>query len=181
MKNKAFFLDRDGIINERLIGDYVKSIDEFVFIDEFFTLLKKIKENDFLAILISNQQGVGKGLMTAADLENVHNYMQNELYEKTGYRLDDIFTCISLANENDYRRKPNPGMILEAIKKYNIDPNRSFMVGDSQSDIEAGKHAGVKTIYIGDDTKIEADFNFVNLKELVEHFNNVLQFLKNED
>lgn len=181
MKNKAFFLDRDGIINERLIGDYVKSIEEFVFIDEFFTLLKKIKEYDFLAILISNQQGVGKSLMTAADLEKIHNYMQNELYKKTGYRLDDIFTCTSLASENDFRRKPNPGMIFEAIEKYDIDPNQSFIVGDSISDIDAGKRACVKTIYIGDDNKIVADFNFVNLKELVEHFDDVLQFFKNEN
>jgi D-glycero-D-manno-heptose 1,7-bisphosphate phosphatase len=173
MKNKAFFLDRDGIINERLIGDYVKSIDEFVFIEDFFNLFKKIKDHDFLAILISNQQGVGKGLMTAADLEDIHNYMQNELSEKTGYRLDDIFTCSSLASENDYRRKPNPGMILEAIEKYDIDPSQSFMVGDSLSDIEAGKRAGVNTIYIGENKITNADFNFVNIMEFVKHFEDV--------
>ena len=175
MKNRAFFLDRDGIINERLIGDYVKSIEEFVFIEDFFNLLKKIKDNNYLAILISNQQGIGKGLMTMNDLENVHNYMQNELYKQTGYRLDNIFVCTTLASDNDYRRKPNPGMILEAIEKYNIDPNQSFMVGDSQSDIEAGKNAGVSTIYIGNDNNINANFNFVNIMEFVRHFENVIQ------
>ncbi|HRS01985.1 MAG TPA: HAD family hydrolase [Bacteroidota bacterium] len=175
MKNKAFFLDRDGIINERLIGDYVKSAEEFKFIEDFFNLLKKIKESNYLAILISNQQGIGKGLMTLNDLEKIHNYMQNELEKKTNYKLDDIFICTSLASENDYRRKPNPGMILEAIEKYDIDPNLSFMVGDSLSDVEAGKRAGVKTIFIGDDYNIKANFNFVNIMEFVEHFENVQQ------
>jgi len=175
MKNKAFFLDRDGIINERLIGDYVKSVEEFKFIEDFFNLLKKIKESNYLAILISNQQGIGKGLMTLNDLEKIHNYMQNELEKKTNYKLDDIFICTSLASENDYRRKPNPGMIFEAIEKYDIDPNLSFMVGDSLSDVEAGKRAGVKTIFIGDDYNIKANFNFVNIMEFVEHFENVQQ------
>ncbi|HPD34379.1 MAG TPA: HAD-IIIA family hydrolase, partial [Candidatus Kapabacteria bacterium] len=147
----------------------------FKFIEDFFNLLKKIKESNYLAILISNQQGIGKGLMTLNDLEKIHNYMQNELEKKTNYKLDDIFICTSLASENDYRRKPNPGMILEAIEKYDIDPNLSFMVGDSLSDVEAGKRAGVKTIFIGDDYNIKANFNFVNIMEFLEHFENVQQ------
>ena len=180
MKNKAFFLDRDGIINERLIGEYVKSINEFVFIEDFFNLLIKIKENNYLAILISNQQGVGKEIMTKDDLDNIHVYMQDVLFSKTKYYLDDIFICTSLASENDYRRKPNPGMILEAIEKYDIDPNQSFMVGDSLSDIEAGNKANVKTIFIGNDINLNANFNFVNIMEFVKHFEDVLQLTQNE-
>lgn len=180
MKNKAFFLDRDGIINERLVDDYVKSIDEFVFIEDFFNLLKKIKQHNFQAILISNQQGVGKKLMTQADLDNIHLFMQNTLEAKTNYKLDDIFVCTSLASENDYRRKPNPGMIIEAIEKYNFDPHQCFMVGDSNSDITAGKQAGIKTIYIGNNRNIDADFIFISIFELVQHFEEVVKINNNE-
>ncbi|MES2765918.1 MAG: HAD family hydrolase [Bacteroidota bacterium] len=163
--NKAFFFDRDGIVNRRKMGDYVYSIDEFEFLPDFFQLFKKVKANDFVAILITNQQGIGKGLMTEEVLKEIHEHMQTELLKETGFQFDDIFYCADLATANSFKRKPQPGMILEAMEKWGVDQEDSWMIGDSKSDAQAGNAAGVKTILIGDFLKEDADFVFKNLGE----------------
>lgn len=163
--NKAFFFDRDGIVNRRKIGDYVYSIEEFEFLPEFFPLFKTVKKAGYVAILITNQQGIGKGLMTENTLHEIHNFMQHELLKETEFQFDDIYYCGDLASANSFKRKPQPGMILEAIEKWEIDPTESWMVGDSKSDAQAGKAAGVKTILIGDFLQEDADYVFKNLGE----------------
>ncbi|HYF02468.1 MAG TPA: HAD family hydrolase [Patescibacteria group bacterium] len=163
--NKAFFFDRDGIVNRRKMGDYVYSINEFEFLPHFFSLFKSVKESGFLAILITNQQGIGKGLMTEEALREIHAHMQRELLKETGFQFDDMYFCADLASANSFRRKPQPGMLLDAIKKWGIDAEKSWMIGDSISDAQAGKAAGVKTILIGDFLKDEADLVFKNLED----------------
>lgn len=150
MKNKAVFFDRDGVVNKRIFGDYVKSVEQFELIPEIPPIMKFLKDNSYLLILITNQQGVGKGMMSQLELDLVHQFMQDEL-SRFGVKFDDIFFCTEIAQNNSYRRKPNPGMILEAIDKYDIDPAKSYMIGDSGSDIIAGQRAGLKTILISKD------------------------------
>lgn len=172
-KNRAILFDRDGIVNIRPISDYIRKPDEFVMLEDFLSFFNKIKKNDYLAILITNQQGVGKKLMTLKDMMKIHDKMQNDLIKRTGYEFDDIFFCTELKESNSFRRKPNPGMLAEAIEKHDIDKSRSFMIGDSKSDIIAGKKAGVKTILLApkySDDDHGADLVYQNFYELTEDF-----------
>ncbi len=172
MKCNAIFFDRDGVVNVRLIDKYVLNISQFEFISGFFSLFEQIKKLGFLAILITNQQGIGKGLMTEQALDSIHNYMQSELILNTGFCFDDIFFCSELKETNSFRRKPNPGMIIEAIEKYNINVTKSYFIGDSYSDIIAGNSTGLTTIYLNDNICNFANYNFNNINEISNFFNN---------
>lgn len=148
INHKAVFLDRDGVINRKAPeGDYIKKWDEFKFLSNVKEAIKKLNENGFLVIIITNQQGVAKGIITKRKLNEIHKKMLNEL-NKTGAKIKAIYYCPHNKNEECECRKPNPGLILMAAKKYKIILNKSWMVGDSESDIEAGMRAGCKTILI---------------------------------
>lgn len=173
MKSKAIFFDRDGVVNFRIVKEYIKAPKDFKFLPDFIRFFTKIKSEEYLTILITNQQGIGKGLMSVEELESVHNYMQIELKELTGQNFDDIYYSTELAGTNSYRRKPNPGMLIEAKEKWDIDMENSWMIGDRNSDVTAGKRAGLKTILLksvknGDYP--DADYVFRNLDEV---FNNL--------
>ena len=172
MKKKAIFFDRDGVVNRRL-NDYVKSIDEFVFDKYFFELFQLINPMGFISILVTNQQCVNKGIITEAKLHEIHNFMQEQLLENTNHCFTEIYFSPALANSGDKFRKPEPGMFISAINKYNIAPEDSWTIGDSITDVEAGKKVGTKTILIGhfEDIK-EADFIFRSLKEVLHFFRN---------
>jgi D-glycero-D-manno-heptose 1,7-bisphosphate phosphatase len=172
-ENKAIFFDRDGIINYRIVGGYVESKHQFKFIPDFFDLFYLIKKIGYLAIIISNQQGVGKGILSLQDLEQIHSYMQKRLINLFGFGFDDIFYCTDLTGSGSFRRKPNHGMLLEAIEKWNIDPKSSYMIGDSLTDVIAGKKAGTKTILINHyltEKPEEADYLFKNLYQVADFF-----------
>lgn len=172
--NKCFFFDRDGIVNIRKFDGYIKTYDEFEFIPEFLEIFKKIEKQGFLKIIITNQQGVGKGLMTEEELSKVHNLMQFNLYQKLGYSFDDIYYSPDLANSGSKSRKPEPGMILDALDKWDIDKENSYFIGDSESDAIAGQRAGIKTILIGDFSENKANFVFSNYTEFINSFENVI-------
>ncbi len=156
--NKALFLDRDGVINHRIIGGYVRTPEEFVLHSDIIPLLQAARKAGYLLILISNQQGVGKGLMSPQDLEFVHEYMQNLLAAKlNGRGLDDIRVCTDLDESHSPRRKPAPGMLLEAISEHHLDPSQCWFLGDATTDAQAGRAAGVKTALIGKFLPTEAD------------------------
>jgi D-glycero-D-manno-heptose 1,7-bisphosphate phosphatase len=168
MKRKAFFFDRDGIVNKRIHCGYVTTPDEFEFLPDFIPLFQLVNQRGYFTAVITNQQGIGKGLMTENDLSNVHNHMQMNLLKLTDFSFGAIYFCGELHEAASARRKPNPGMLLEAIDDYSLDPEVSFMIGDSISDVQAGKSAGCTTILIGDYQKTnipEADFCFGTLEE----------------
>lgn len=180
MSKPAVFFDRDGIVNERIVGDYVKSIKEFQFIPDFFTTFQIVLSCDCYSFLVSNQQGIGKGLMTEHDLQEIHHFMNLKLISITDYTFDEIFFCSSLDEQNDYRRKPNPGMIIEAIGKYKLDKTKCIFIGDSLSDVKAGKNAGIKTILISRESLMEdekADYQFDSLKELNSNLPQILDVI----
>jgi len=174
MSKKAFFFDRDGIINKRKIDGYITTKEQFIFEDDFFNIFKTIVLQDFLTIVITNQQGVGKGLMSESDLLEIHTLMQDILLEKTGFQFDGIYYCSDLATSGSFRRKPNPGMIVEAIEDFNIDTNGSWIIGDSPSDVQAGKSAGCQTILIGDYPPDfpNADLVYISLKQFSNTISN---------
>ncbi len=169
--NKLFLFDRDGIINVRPLGTYVKNISEFSFHPDFFHLFRIINEAGYKTAVITNQQGIGKCIMTEKDLSDIHNYMQQELYRKTGYKFDKIYFCPSLEKDNDYRRKPNPGMIEEALAYFNSSPEHTFIIGDSATDVFAGRKAGINTIFINNENNINPDYHFYSLKEFIIYYN----------
>jgi len=172
-KNKAMFFDRDGIVNQRIIGDYVKKAEELNFMPYIFETIEAVKRSGYMAILVTNQQGVGKGVMTEEDLHSVHDFMQKTLFTNSGYRFDDIYYCPELASANSYYRKPNPGMLRAAIDKWNIDPTRSYMVGDSKTDIEAGINASLATVLISPSPipgSPAADYTYSSLREFIDQF-----------
>jgi D-glycero-D-manno-heptose 1,7-bisphosphate phosphatase len=147
----TLFLDRDGVINRRLPGDYVKTWPQFEFlpgvltaIAGFSTLFKRI-------IVVTNQQGIGKGLMNEVQLAGIHGRLK-ETVEAAGGRIDAVYFCPHLAADNCTCRKPNPGMALQAQADFpEIDFSRSVMAGDTASDIQFGLNLGMITVCIGEE------------------------------
>jgi histidinol-phosphate phosphatase family protein len=143
----TLFLDRDGVINRHLPNDYVKCWEEFEFLPGVFEALSKWKYQFKHIIIITNQRGVGKGLMTIDDLENIHQKMIREI-ETHGGRIDKIYYCTALADA-DPNRKPNIGMALQAKQDFpDIDFSKSIMIGDKESDMQFAANTGMKGILI---------------------------------
>lgn len=148
-KTWTLFLDRDGVINVKRDNDYVKKWEEFIFLDGALAAIAMLAQSFDKIIVVTNQRGVGRKLMSIEDVEDIHQKMQQEI-EKAGGRIDQIFFCPDL-EEEDHRawRKPKPGMAFEAKKVYpEIDFNKSLIIGDSISDMEFGKNAGMHTIWL---------------------------------
>ena len=150
-KSWTLFLDRDGVINERLPGSYVTHWEEFVLKEDFMEAMKLFRNLFGRIIIVTNQQGIGKGLMTEVDLLNVHQYFENVL-AKEGITIEAIYYCPHLAEEYCHCRKPNIGLAEKAKQDFSdIDFEKSIMVGDSLSDILFGKRSGMTTVYIGNE------------------------------
>ncbi len=144
----AIFLDRDGVINEKLEGDYVKKWSEFKFLPGAIDAIKLINEKHIPVYMISNQSGIGRGLMTKADLEMVHTKLVEVLAENNAH-FDDFFICLHAPEDNCECRKPKPGLLLQAKAKHpNIDFTQSWFIGDSDCDVEAGRNVGAHTYKI---------------------------------
>ena len=144
----TLFLDRDGVINHKLEGRYVTNFNDFTFITKSDFAIKELSKIFRRILIVTNQQGIGKGIMTVQDLEQLHIYMENELSCKNKY-IDKIYFCPHLETSNCDCRKPRLGMFRKAqldFPKINID--RSFLVGDSDSDILAGKDFGLETVKV---------------------------------
>ncbi|TLX76099.1 HAD family hydrolase [Labilibacter sediminis] len=145
--NKAVFIDRDGVVNSDEGHYYVYKAQDFVFNPEIEKALLLLKEAGFLLVLVTNQGGVAKGIYTEEDVDKIHQFMQNRLEEK-GVRFDAVYYCPHHdAVSSCSCRKPKPGMILKAVDDLNIDPKQSFLVGDSERDVQAGDAAGLKACF----------------------------------
>lgn len=145
----TLFLDRDGVINEKLDNDYVKHIDEFTFLPRVLEAMELLSRCFGTIVVVTNQQGIGKGLMYEEDLLGIHQYMLSEVFNHGG-RIDGVFYCPHLAENDPPCRKPNTGMAFEARERFpKIDFKRSVMIGDSASDMEFGDRLGMNCIRIG--------------------------------
>lgn len=146
-RRKALFLDRDGVIN--VDHGYVCTPERVEFIEGIFKLCRQAKALGYLLIVITNQAGIGRGFYTEADFHQLTDWMRG-VFEQEGCVIDAVYFCPTHPTQGlgHYRRespqrKPNPGMILDAMEDFDIDLDRSLLVGDKLSDIEAGRAAGV--------------------------------------
>jgi D-glycero-D-manno-heptose 1,7-bisphosphate phosphatase len=159
-KTKAIFLDRDGVLNKEM-GDYVCSVDDFHILDNF-EALKTLQDKGYLLIVATNQGGLAKGWYTKAEMEKMHKQLK-AAYKEHGVEFTDIYYC---PHHPDYTgpcdcRKPKPGLLLQGIEKYNIDPAQSYFIGDRDRDIIAGTAAGVKGILIKSDQPISTVLDLI--------------------
>ena len=144
----TLFLDRDGVINQRLIGDYVRHPNAFVFLEGALEALVGLARKFDPIIVVTNQQGIGKGLMSEADLQAVHQHMLSSI-QQAGGRIDAIYHCPDLAEAHPNGRKPNPHMALQAQADFPaIRFDRALMVGDSVSDLVFGQRLGMATVLL---------------------------------
>ncbi|MDR2085249.1 MAG: HAD-IIIA family hydrolase [Bacteroidales bacterium] len=147
--SSALFLDRDGVINKRIIDGYVTKPEEFIFLDGVINAIQTFSSKFERIFVVTNQQGVGKKIMTCKDVEKVNNFMIKEITANGG-KIDKVYFCPHLQSENHLWRKPNVGMALQAKEDFpEIDFERSVMIGDSDSDILFGKNLNMKTVFIG--------------------------------
>lgn len=153
IKNKVVFLDRDGVINKKIIGDYVKCWDEFELLAGVKESIKLLNQSQFKVIVVTNQACIGKGIITEEQLQQIHQKMLNELKDYGAY-IDAIYYCPHLSEDNCNCRKPKHGMLQQADKDFNIDFKNSWLIGDEDKDIEAGKRAGCNTCQVTPEKKL---------------------------
>ena len=147
-KLDTLFLDRDGVINVKLDGQYVKNTEEFEFMIGAETAISKLSKIFNRILIVTNQQGIAKGIMTVQDLDLLHQHMLFEL-KKSGGAIDKVYYCPHLASENCNCRKPNPGLIQQAIIDFpEIKIDNSYLIGDSDTDIIAGNMMGLITVKV---------------------------------
>lgn len=162
----SLFLDRDGVINKKLHNAYVRFPTEFEFLPGVLDALKALAKIFPRIFIVTNQQGISKGLMSEDDLNIVHQHMVSEV-SQAGGRIDKIYFAHNLAKENHPNRKPGIGMALQSQKDFDgVVFKRSMMVGDSDTDILFGKRAGMKTVRITAGKRLKkplADFEFDDL------------------
>ena len=169
--NKAIFLDRDGVISKSfLIGGKSfapRKFKDFKIFSSSAKLVKRLKLAGYMVFVVTNQPDVGKKLISKNTLKKMHNKIIKEM------EVDQIYSCVHSQNAGCYCRKPKPGMILKAAKKYNIDLKRSFMVGDRASDIKAGLKAKCRSIFLDKKYKEQKpkaqEATFSNLAEATQY------------
>ena len=172
----TLFLDRDGVINKRLVADYVKTPQEFEFMPDAPQTIGLLRLLFGRVVIVTNQQGIGKKLMTEAALDQVHQKMLLGLQAHCPPQylpvIDRIYFCPALSSELNPCRKPQIGMALQAKADFpEIDFTKSVMIGDSLSDIEFGKNAQMLTLMFGGQYTETADFHANNWQEVRALFN----------
>lgn len=144
--NRAVFLDRDGVINRKAPeGGYITRWEEVEILPGTSEAIAQLNRAGFLVIVVTNQRAVAKGLMTIADLESIHRRLCEQL-ALGGAKIDAVFYCPHELDPPCRCRKPEPGMLLDAARRYDLDLRASWMIGDSEKDIEAGRRAGCRTV-----------------------------------
>ena len=146
---KYILLDRDGVINRRAIGGYVTSWSQFEFLPGALEALRLLAENDYSAIVISNQACVGKGLLTLEGLSEITRRFLAEV-QKYGGRIEGVYYCPHRIEDGCGCRKPLPGLLIQAQKDHGFSFSETFLVGDSEKDVLAAQHVGCPAVLISD-------------------------------
>lgn len=176
-KQKAIFLDRDGVINKHI--GFLRKADEFELVPGVIDGIKAINKSGYLAIVVTNQPVIARGECTFEELQRIHDKMETEL-GKEGAFLDAIYVCPHHKDKGfegerpEYKfdcdcRKPKPGLLLQAAKDFNIDLSQSYMIGDSERDVEAGRNAGCKESIMVDTNKQDALLEVIEQLPFVIH------------
>ncbi|MFN8236551.1 MAG: HAD-IIIA family hydrolase [Chitinophagales bacterium] len=166
----TLFLDRDGVINKNIDGSYVLDWEQFEFLPGVLETMPKLAKLFPRIVVVTNQQSIAKGLITEAELQEIHQNMMN-MIELNGGRIDAVYYAPDLSSPDNQLRKPNNGMAFLAQNDFpEIDFTKSVMVGDKLSDMQFGKSVGMTTAYLsGDYIKSELiDMQISNLQELVD-------------
>jgi len=146
-KKWTLFLDRDGVINVESVGSYITTWDEFQFHDGALAALRSLSHVFGNIVVVSNQRGVGRGIMTLESLREINGNMCLAVIENGG-RIDKAYSCTA-TKDSDHNRKPNTGMALQAQEDFPaIDFKHSVMVGNSMSDMEFGKRLSMYTVFL---------------------------------
>ena len=172
-KSWTLFLDRDGVLNDERLGKYVLNWEEFRFSEGVLQAFRILGQKFGRIIIITNQRGVGKALMTEDHLRHIHQEMEQQV-TAAGAHINKIYYCTS-TNDTCFHRKPNPGMALQAFRDFpDIDPDKTIMVGNKPSDMQFGRAAGVHTVFVTTTNPNEPfphpdiDFRFPNLLAFAE-------------
>lgn len=146
-QKRALFLDRDGVINVEKDGSYIFSLHEFEFYPRAKEAIVMLSHQFDYTFIVTNQRGIGRGLMSEAALQEIHDYLIREVNDAGG-RIDKIYYATAV-DSNHYLRKPNTGMALQAYTDYpDFDFKQSVMVGNNISDMKFGKAMSMKTIFL---------------------------------
>lgn len=180
MKNRALFIDRDGVVNEVILKDGEPcapwNMEEFKILPDAAGAVKRAKNLGLLVIVCTNQPDVLRRMVRREDVEKMNRQIKEKL------SVDDIFVCFHDDADNCDCRKPKPGMLIEASKKWDIELNSSFFVGDTWRDIDAGRNAGCRTILINTEynqkNMPKSDFSVENLSSTVSL---IADLIKKED
>ncbi len=164
---KAVFFDRDGTINHLILNkksQSPKTLKNLRLKKNIIKISKYLKKKNYLLIMITNQPDVSRGLNTKKNVNEINNFIKKKI------NLDDIYVSFA-RNDKNFRRKPNPGMLFEAKKKWNINFKKSYFIGDRYKDIEAGKKVKIKTIFFFDKNnkehnQIRSNFKITSLKQI---------------
>lgn len=165
----TLFLDRDGVINKRNFDGYITDVNEFEFLPQVPEAIAALSKVFYRIIVVTNQQGIGKGLMTERNLFEIHAYMSDEIYALGG-KIDKCYFAPNLRGAEDDMRKPGPAMAELAKMQFpEIEFKRCVMVGDTDSDILFGKNLGMKTVRVLSKEKCEvpADLEIEGLHQLI--------------
>lgn len=173
-KRKAFFLDRDGVLNKVYVHGGLpfppKVKSELEILPGVSKAIELLKENNFEIVVVTNQPDVARGTTSREIVEEFQKYLMKSL------KIDYFYTCFHDDKDNCACRKPKPGLILAAARELNICLNRSFMVGDRWKDIAAGQAAGCECFYINNSyNEIAAKLPYTQVSSLIESVNHVLK------
>jgi D-glycero-D-manno-heptose 1,7-bisphosphate phosphatase len=164
----GIFLDRDGVINEVLSKrvKFVNKPSDLYLLPRVGEAIKKLNDAGYPVFVVTNQGGVGLGFMTEKALQAIHKKLEEKLHEY-GASVIEVSYCAHKPNEGCECRKPGSKMITDLAEKYDIDLHTSYMIGDRDVDILAGKAAGTKTVLVGNEVTDLADHRFANLYDAV--------------
>lgn len=156
------FLDRDGVINRRIVGDYVRHWKDFHILDGVLDAVARLNAAGYRTPIVTNQRGIAIGRASAAEVAELHRKL-GEAAAAHGARLDEFFVCPHDYADGCPCRKPRPGLLDQAHAAAPVDWARSYLVGDSDSDIEAGRRRGLATIKVAGPSRAGADVELADL------------------
>jgi histidinol-phosphate phosphatase family protein len=173
--NKAAFLDRDGVINRKATeGEYITRWENMHILPGVVEAIALLNRASYRVLVVSNQRCVAKRLLTASELESMHQRMCTEL-DAMGAKIDEVFYCPHEEQPPCACRKPEPGMLFAAASKHQVDFASSWMIGDSDKDVEAGRRAGCRTARIRTTSDVCTDCNAdVFAQSLLESVHRIL-------